>query len=442
MKRRVVITGMGCVTPIGSSVDAFRDALHSGRVGVGKLTLFDAERYPVRIAAEIRNWDAGSIDGSDETGKRWDLCPRQTQFALSAGLQAARQAGTDSAAIDRERFGIYLGCGEPFEDFTAFVRSFDTPSPDCAPDLTTFENNALRLFDPDIEREFEPEMPAIHLAGLLNAEGPVANCIAACVSATQAIGESMRMIQQNETDIMLCGGAHSTIHPFGVTGFQRLSALSQRNDDPQSAVRPFDRDRDGFVIGEGAGAFIIEERGHALRRGADILAEITGYGSSQDAFRVTDSHPEGRGTEAAMRRALAAARLNPDDIYYINAHGTGTVMNDRVETLAIKRAFGGHAYRIPVSSTKSMLGHATTACGAIELAVCLISLQSGVIPPTVNHETPDTDCDLDYVPHTAREVSCRHVLTNNIGFGGQNAALIVSRYDEGSAGFAAASRAA
>lgn len=240
------------------------------------------------------------------------------------------------------------------------------------------------------------------------------------------------MIRQNEVDVMLCGGAHSTIHPFGVTGFQRLSALSTRNDNPQAAVRPFDADRDGFVIGEGAATFIIEELEHARRRGADILGELTGYGSAQDAYRVTDSHPDGRGTTSALQRALASAHLNPEDIDYINAHGTGTILNDRVETLAIKHAFGEYAWKVPVSSTKSMLGHATTACGAIELAVCLLSLQSGIIPPTVNHEKPDPQCDLDYVPRNAREVNCRHVLTNNIGFGGQNAALIVSRFDESS----------
>ena len=439
MKRRVVVTGIGCVTPIGSTVDDFQSGLHSGRVGVGRLTLFDAASFPVRIAAEIRDWDVNTI-GKD--GSRWQHCPRQTQFAIAAGLQATSQSGVDDTVFDRERFGVYLGCGEPFEDFNTFTRSVSASldGGECA--SSTFLNTALRVFDPVIEREFEPDMPAIHLAGLVNAQGPVTNCISACVSSTQAIGESMRMIQQNETDIMLCGGAHSTIHPFGVTGFQRLSALSQCNEDPGSAVRPFDVNRDGFVIGEGAGAFIIEERERALRRGAEILGEITGYGSSQDAFRVTDSHPEGRGTEAAIRRALADAGLNPDDIDYINAHGTGTVMNDRVETLAIKRAFGRQAYRIPVSSTKSMLGHATTACGAIELAVCVISLQTGIIPPTVNHKIPDEDCDLDYVPHIAREVPCRHVLSSNIGFGGQNAALIVSRHDDGSSGFVPVARAA
>ncbi len=418
---------MGCVTPIGNSIQELQSGLYAGRIGVRHLTLFDASRFPVRIAAEVRDWD---MSACGEDPRQWTGTPRQSQFAVGAGLEAARSAGLQDWRGNRERFGVYLGCGEPFEDFSSFARTVhhSLQSGECEPEA--FLEHALKVFDPDAEQEFEPDMPGIHLAERLEAEGPVANCIAACVSSTQAIGEAARLIEQEEADIMLCGGAHSTIHPFGFTGFLRLSALSTHNSEPSAAVRPFDADRDGFVIGEGAGMFIIESLDHALARGAEILGEITGYGSAQDAFRVTDSHPEGRGTAAAISRALARSRLNPEDIHYINAHGTGTVLNDKVETLAIKQALGPQAYRIPISSTKSMLGHATTACGAIELAVSLISLQSGVIPPTLNHETPDPACDLDYVPHTPRELNCRHILTNNIGFGGQNAALIVSRYDE------------
>ena len=427
MKRRVVVTGIGCVTPIGSTLDQFRTSLYSGRIGVGRLTLFDATHFPVRIAAEVRDWDLSSV-GIDPA--RWKDCPRQTSFAIGAGLQAARQAGIADARIDSQRFGVYLGCGEPFENFNSFTSSIHDLQVRTESESADFMHHALRVFNPEVEREFEADMPSIHLGGLLDAQGPILNCIAACVSSTQAIGEAANMIRHDEADVMLCGGAHSTINPFGVTGFQRLSALSTRNESPESAVRPFDADRDGFVIGEGAGAFIIEELEHALKRGAEIYGELTGYGSAQDAYRITDTHPDGRGTAVSMQRALASARLNPEDIDYINAHGTGTILNDRVETLAIKRAFGAEAFQIPISSTKSMLGHATTACGAIELAVCLLSLQSGVIPPTVNHEHPDPLCDLDYVPRNAREVDCRHILTNNIGFGGQNASLIVSRYDD------------
>ena len=443
MKRRIVVTGIGCVTPIGSTIQELQANLYAGRIGVGRLSLFDATHFPVRIAAEVRDWDLSHV-GQDPT--QWQHCPRQTTFAIGAGLQAARHAGVEDSQTDPSRFGIYLGCGEPFEDFGKFTTAIHESRQDSIQSSVSttshFKPRTLRLFDPDADREFEPEMPGMHLGELLNAQGPILNCISACVSSTQAIGEAARMIRQDEVDVMLCGGAHSTIHPFGVTGFQRLSALSTRNDDPQAAVRPFDADRDGFVIGEGAATFIIEELEHARRRGAHILGELTGYGSAQDAYRVTDSHPEGRGTTSALQRALASARLNPDDIDYINAHGTGTILNDRVETIAIKNAFGESAWKIPVSSTKSMLGHATTACGAIELAVCLFSLLSGVIPPTVNHEKPDPQCDLDYVPRNAREVNCRHVLTSNIGFGGQNAALIVSRFDESSRTASRRSRAA
>lgn len=272
-------------------------------------------------------------------------------------------------------------------------------------------------------------MPACHLAGMFDAQGPNANCVAACASSSQAIGEATEIIRRGQADVMIAGGAHSMIHPFGLTGFQRLSALSTHNDDPQRAVRPFDRQRDGFVIGEGGAIVILEELDHARRRDAEIWGEITGFGSSQDAFRVTDAHPEGRGAVLAIERALRDAALPLDQIHYINAHGTSTVLNDKVETLAIKRVFGAQAYHVPISSSKSMLGHFTTAGGAVELVVCLLALRTGVIPPTVNYETPDPDCDLDYVPNTARDVACRHVLSNSFGFGGQNAALVVSRYD-------------
>jgi len=427
MTRRVVITGMGCVTPIGTEVHELEKNLTAGYVGVRRLSLFNADNFPVQIAAEVHDWDLSDVG---ENPARWRGCPRQTTFAIGAGLKAARQAGLDTQSFDPRRLGVYLGCGEPFEDFDVFARSLRTSLDSGQCDTDAFFQTALRIFDPDAEREYEPDMPAIHLAKLLDAQGPNANCIAACVSSTQAIGEAARLIRHGEADVMLCGGAHSTIHPFGVTGFRRLSALSTRNDDPQAAVRPFDVDRDGFVIGEGGAAFIIEELAHAQRRGVEILGELTGYGTAQDAYRVTDTHPDGRGTATALRRALAAARLDPEDIDYINAHGTGTVLNDKVETRAIKQAFGRHAYQIPISSTKSMLGHATTACGAIELVICMITLRSGVVPPTVNHDTPDPECDLDYVPHHARSVPCTHVLSNNIGFGGQNAALIVSRFNE------------
>ncbi|MCA9056616.1 MAG: beta-ketoacyl-[acyl-carrier-protein] synthase family protein, partial [Planctomycetaceae bacterium] len=342
MHRRVVITGVGCVTPIGVTPAELSAALTAGRIGVGRLTLFDASRFPVQIAAEVRNWDVSAV-GLDPVN--WRNAHRQTLFSLGAGLQAAESSGLEAGSINRRRAGIYLGCGEPFEDFRAFVRAVHEcrPPTDTQPD--EFLTRGLKLFDPDVAREYEPDVPGLHLAELLDIQGPIANCVSACVSSTQAIGEAARMIRQNEVDVMLAGGAHSTIHPFGITGFHRLAALSTRNDDPLTAVRPFDADRDGFVVGEGGALVVLEELEHARRRGAEIWGELTGYGTAQDAYRVTDAHPEGRGAALAMQRALAAAGLNADEIGYINAHGTGTPLNDIVETRAIKRAFGAAAYQ-------------------------------------------------------------------------------------------------
>jgi 3-oxoacyl-[acyl-carrier-protein] synthase II len=466
MRRRVVITGLGCVTPLGNTPERVWERLVSGQSGVSRLTVFDPERSPVQIAAEVRDWppqesslafvslrpDAeprsceprplGSEPGSGEERSLEDArvagdlsgsvarAPRQLQFMRSAGQAAARRAGLDAPGLHRGRIGLYLGCGEPFEDFDSFTESISRALRDGSWSAAASARASLRLFEPDAEYEYEPHRAAVHLARLLAVEGPVRNCVSACVSATQAIGEAAQLIRRGVTDLMVCGGAHSTIHRFGVTGFHRLSALSTRNDDPAGAVRPFDRDRDGFVIGEGAAAIVLEELEHARARGAEILAELCGYGSAQDAYRITDSHPDGRGTVAAVQRALADSRLSPAEIDYINAHGTGTVLNDRVETRAIRQVFGSAADRIPVSSSKSMLGHATTACGAIELMICVMTLRSGVVHPTINYHTPDPDCDLDYVPNAAREWPCQYVLSQNIGFGGQNAALVVSRFEE------------
>jgi 3-oxoacyl-[acyl-carrier-protein] synthase II len=288
-----------------------------------------------------------------------------------------------------------------------------------------FLHRAMQNGHPGSQLPWELNLPASYLAGTFNAQGPNANCTTACVSSSQAIGEATEIIRRGEADVMLCGGAHSMIHPFGLTGFCRLSVLSTRNDP--AAMRPFDRDRDGFVVGEGAAMIVLEELEHARRRGAEIWGELAGYASTQNAFRITDSHPQGRGTSACIRQALDDARLNPDDLDYINAHGTSTTENDKIETLSIKKACGRRAHRIPISSTKSMLGHLTTACGAMELIACLMTLRSGVIHPTINYQTPDPECDLDYVPNTAREAACRHVVSNSFGFGGQNVVLVVSR---------------
>jgi 3-oxoacyl-[acyl-carrier-protein] synthase II len=434
MRRRVVITGLGCVTPLGSDERVVWDRLTAGKSGVGRLSLFDASRFPVRIAAEVKNWSIAEV-GEDPL--RWQHHPRQTLFAVASGIQAIREAGLNvghnpypGSKVDPLRFGVYLGCGETYQDWNQFTQQMADSLEGEQFHPEVFSERALRLWRSDEELELELNMPAAHLAARFNAQGPNLNCIAACASSSQAIGEAAEMIRSGETDVMLAGGAHSMIHPFGISGFHRLSALSMRNDDPSHAVRPFDRERDGFVVGEGAAIVVLESLEHAQRRGAEIWAELTGYGASQDAYRITDAHPEGRGAASCMTRALTDADLRPDQISYVNAHGTGTVLNDKVETLAIKKVFGDDAYRVPVSSTKSMLGHFTTAGGAIELVIGILAIRNGVLPPTINYEYADPDCDLDYVPNVARESACRHVLSNSFGFGGQNVALVVSQFDE------------
>jgi len=269
-------------------------------------------------------------------------------------------------------------------------------------------------------------MPAGHLASLFNAQGPNVNCLTACAASSQAIGEATEIIRRGEADVMLSGGTHTMIHPFGVTGFCLLTALSTRNDEPTRASRPFDRERDGFVLGEGAGMVVLEALEHAQARGAKIYGEIVGYGSTADAFRITDTHPEGRGAISCIRMALADAGV--DRVDYINAHGTSTTVNDKVETLAVKQVFGEEAYRIPVSSTKSMMGHLIAAAGATELIFCLLAIRDNVLPPTINYEYPDPECDLDYVPNVARRTRCDTALSNSFGFGGQNISLIVRRF--------------
>ncbi len=297
-------------------------------------------------------------------------------------------------------------------------------------DMDQFTREGLQSMNPQEELEQEPNMPAGHLASLFNAQGPNLNCLTACAASSQAIGEAVEIIRQGEADLMLTGGAHSMIHPFGLTGFTLLTALSTFNEDPRRASRPFDRDRDGFVLGEGAGMLVLEELEHAKRRRARILGEVIGYGSTADAYRITDIHPEGRGATACINMALKDARCQAEDIDYINAHGTSTAVNDRIETLSIKNAFGDIAYRTPVSSTKSMMGHLIAAAGSAEAIVCLKSIQEGVLAPTINYENPDPYCDLDYVPNVPREAKVRKALSNSFGFGGQNVSLIFSAFEE------------
>jgi 3-oxoacyl-[acyl-carrier-protein] synthase II len=425
MRRRVVVTGVGCVTPLGADVRRMWERLLKSESGVGNISLFDASSFPTRIAAEVRDWDLTDVG---EDLERWKYQGRHTRFAVGAAKKAVADSGLEDQGYDPTRFGVYLGSGEGQQDFDRFTQMMVSALDGDKLDIVKFTKTGLEVLNPVMEMEQEPNMPAGHLAGLFNAQGPNANCLTACAASSQAIGEASEMIRRGDADIMLSGGTHSMIHPFGVTGFNLLTALSTRNDEPTRASRPFDRDRDGFVLGEGAAMVILEELERAKKRGAPIYGEISGYGSTADAFRITDTHPEGRGAASCIQMALADAQLAPDQIHYINAHGTSTTVNDKVETLAIKKVFGAHAYKIPVSSTKSMMGHLIAAAGATELIICLMAIRDNVLPPTINYENPDPECDLDYIPNTARQAVCNAALSNSFGFGGQNIALIATRY--------------
>jgi 3-oxoacyl-[acyl-carrier-protein] synthase II len=426
-RRRVVVTGLGCITPLGTEVDTLWKALKEGASGVDYTSIFDASRFPTRISAEVRGWDVSQVGLDPEV---WKLRGRHSKFAAGAATKAVRDAGIADAAIDPARFGIYLGSGEGQQDFHCFARMMASALEGEAFDLALFAKAGLEWLHPTVELEQEPNMPAGHLAAMFDAQGPNANCLTACAASSQAIGEALELIRRGDADVMLSGGTHSMIHPFGVTGFNLLTALSTNNEHPREASRPFDRDRDGFVLGEGASMVVLEELEHARRRGAQIYGELTGYGSTADAYRITDTHPEGRGAARCIQLALADARLNPEDIHYINAHGTSTTVNDKVETVAIKKALGEQAYRVPVSSTKSMMGHLIAAAGVTELIVCLMAIRDNVLPPTINYQTPDPECDLDYIPNQARPARCHHALTNSFGFGGQNLTLLASRFEK------------
>jgi len=422
MRRRVVITGMGMINPMGHEVATVWDGLLKGQSGVARTTIFDTYNFPTRISAEVKNWDVSEVG---ENPDDWKHAGRHTKFAIGAGIKAFRDSGLKDSSYDPTRFGIYLGSGEGQQDFFLFMRMMSEALEGETLNLNKFAEIGLERLHPLGELEQEPNMPAGHLASLLNAQGPNANCLTACAASSQAVGEAVEMIRRGDADVMLSGGTHSMIHPFGVTGFNLLTTLSQRNDEPTLASRPFDRDRDGFVLGEGSSMVMLEEYEHAKKRGAKIYAELLGYGTTADAYRITDTHPEGRGAIACMKMALNDAQLNTDQIDYINAHGTSTDVNDKVETLAIKQVFGERAYKIPVSSTKSMMGHLIAAAGATELIISILAMRNSALPPTINYTTPDPNCDLDYVPNVARDKKVRYALSNSFGFGGQNICLIV-----------------
>lgn len=422
MRRRVVITGLGMINPLGHDVETVWSALKEGKSGVGSITIFDPTGYPTTIAAEVKNWSIASAGEDPET---WAHRGRHTRFAIGAAKQAIAQSGILESGMDPTRLGVYMGAGEGNQDFFNFTDMMSAGVAKGPFELSAFLRRGLTILDVEAELEQEPNMPAAHLATLFDAQGPNSNCLTACAASSQAVGEATELIRSGDADAMIAGGAHSMIHPFGLTGFSLLTTLSQRNDDPTRASRPFDRDRDGFVLGEGAAIVILEEYEHARKRGAQIYGEVLGYGSTADAYRITDIHPEGRGAIGCMRAAIADAKLNLDEIGYVNAHGTSTSVNDRTETLACKGVFGDRAKLTPVSSTKSMMGHLIAAAGVTEMITCMMAIRDGVLPPTINQENPDPDCDLDYVPNQARESKIQVALNNSFGFGGQNVTLAI-----------------
>ncbi|MFN5433076.1 MAG: beta-ketoacyl-[acyl-carrier-protein] synthase family protein [Planctomyces sp.] len=426
MKRRVVVTGLGAVTPLGNDVSTMWQSQLQCRNGVGPITHFDASNFPTKFAAEVRDYD---FDSQVENPARFADAGRNIRFAIGAARQAVHDSGIhDSPGFNPARFGVYLGAGEGQQNFLQFMSLVSEAYRDGRIDLRNFTESFISRMNPRYELELEPNMPAAHLSSLFNAQGPNLNCLTACAASSQAIGEATEIIRRGEAEMMLSGGAHSMIHPFGVTGFNLLTALSERNDSPQTASRPFDLNRDGFVLGEGAGMLLLEELEHAKSRRARIYGEILGYGSTADAYRITDIHPEGRGAVACIRMALQDAERNPEEIGYVNAHGTSTRVNDQVETMAVKGGLGEHAWKTPVSSIKSMMGHLIAAAGAVEAITCLLAIRDGVLPPTINYETPDPECDLDYIPNQPRETRIKAALSNSFGFGGQNVALILGGF--------------
>jgi 3-oxoacyl-[acyl-carrier-protein] synthase II len=417
------------VTPLGNQLEAVWHRLVNGESGVGPITLFDASNFPVRIAAEASEWSPESLPPCPES---WTRMPRQTQFAVAASRDAWHAAGlaADASGRDPRRVGVSLGCGELFPDLPALGTLIGDALSDDGFDLGCFMREAFRAGCPLDEWALEPSTAVSCVAALLDAQGPCANLTTACVSSSIAIGEAAETIRRGDADVMLAGGAHSMIHPLGVTGFHRLSTLSTRNDAPRAASRPFEKHRDGFVVGEGGAVLVLESLESARQRGAEIWAELTGYGCTHDAYRFSDPRPDGQMAGHCILLALEDARRTRNEVDHVNAHGSGTPANDVAETRAIERAFGEHARRIAVSGTKSMTGHLTTACGALEFLFCVLAIRQGAVPPTINYEEADPECALDFVPNQARDMAVRTAVNNSFGFGGQNSVLVASAFED------------
>ncbi len=451
MSKRVVITGMGWVTPLGCDVERVWARLLAGESGVGPVTRFDAGTFKTNFAAEVKDFRLEDHLSSEQVRTHRDA-GLNTQFALAAAAVAWRQSGLErlmrAGRLASRRVGVYLGAGEGQLDFDNYAATNLAGWVDAERrvDTRAWASAAYQKMDAVREVEQEPNMCLAHVARLVGARGPATNCMTACAASTQAVGEAFEMLRHGDADVMIAGGAHTMIHPLGMTGFIRLKAMSRRVDDPSRAARPFDLTRDGFVMGEGAGMVVLETLDHFLARGGgqgageEPLCEVVGFGSTADAFRITDIQPDGKGGQGAMLEACRQAGVNPREpdssgraqVHYISAHGTGTKENDSIETRAVRGVFGPMAEKVPFSSVKSMLGHLIQAAGAVELMTCVQAIRTGWVPATTNLRTPDPACDLDHVPNQARDLNpiggVEVCLSNSFGFGGQNDTIAVRRF--------------
>ena len=411
MSRRVVVTGMGCISPVGNNVKETWDSILAGKSGAGMITHFDASKHKTRFAAEVKGFDPVVLFGQREARKM----DRFTQFATAVAMEALEQSGLKIDESNRDRVGVMIGTG--IGGIGSLLEQVEV----------------MRERGPDRVSPFlVPMMISDSAAGMLairfGARGPNMALATACASGNNAIGEALEIIRRGAADAMMAGGSEAALVPVAMAGMNVMTALSTRNDDPQTASRPFDKDRDGFLMGEGAGMLILESLEHAQARGANILCEVTGYGTTDDAHHISAPAENGAGAAIAMKLALENANLDLANVGYINAHGTSTPLNDKSETAAIKTVFGEQAYNIPISSTKSMTGHLLGASGALEAVFCILAIREEILPATINYHTPDPECDLDYVPNQPRKASPKHVMSNSFGFGGHNATLIFSRF--------------
>jgi 3-oxoacyl-[acyl-carrier-protein] synthase II len=409
MRKRVVITGLGCISPLGNDVQTMWKNILAGKSGVGHITHYDTTEFQCKIAAEVKDFNPVALFGNREA-RRMD---RFSQFAVAAATQALQDSNLTINDRNRDRIGVIIGTG--IGGMTTLAEQFQLYC----------ERGPSRV-SPFLVPMMIPDTAAAMTAINLGVRGPNMAVVSACASGTNAVGEAAEIIRRGHADAMLAGGSEAVIVTIAMAGLTVMGALSCRNDEPERASRPFDLNRDGFVMGEGAAMVMLESLEHAQARGAHILAEVSGYGATNDAYHVSAPAENGAGAALCMKNALDDADLGVTDIHYINAHGTGTTLNDKSETSAIKAVFGEHAYQIPVSSTKSMTGHLLGAAGALEVVICVKTLHDSILPPTTNYETPDPDCDLDYVPNTPRPALVKHIMSNSFGFGGHNATIILS----------------